>query len=1521
MVIDMRRAKQTLHKHMKHAGYARWFRAFVALIFLVSTAIPAFMWLDGMKAYAISPEVEKVIGSANKNLSAKFSFDEQGSKWQFNKNGAMALAANIAKQQKDNDPEGLAGALSQLTAKQVGGSGKNDTSLYSVDLSVKAKRGITYYDNVNKLSFTMVPDFASRDAKLVQDRIVYPFGDDGQIVYTAKTNGLKEDIVLKKYIGDTLRYSYNLQLPEYLEARLLDDGSIGIYSASVSLFGNISFSGDEDKARVMDARKNGTKDNLVFTIPAPFIKDQQGKAGHTKYLLNDNRITVVAEGLRDLTYPLTVDPSVTVTTSNDFSLGNNEGGSSIDTADQLTRGSTTGGVLGSWTTQTGMSGMVGCVDGNLNRSFGTYNGYIYNIYANRICYAKLNTNGTISGSWQSGAAYSTRNNNAAFIYNGYIYLTGSSTGTDSTALTMYAKISDVDGSVGTFVNGPDMVQKRRNHAAVAYNGYAYALGGAYSLVSVTNSVEKAAINADGSLGTWTTTGVTAMSEAKQQHSAVAYNGYLYAIGGNGTYNVIFAPIADNGDIGSWSNTTSVPNDGGPMRATAVVVHNGYMYMVSGANAGGSASTTVRFAPVYANGSLGNWLTTTPLPVGATDRKVAIHNGYMFVAGRYDESVYSAPISSAGATGSYSAPGSYDSGGRTAFASATYNNVVYIVGGNPSLYGGSGVATTRYAPVNADGSMGTWQTASSNFNNTATSGHGCASGCSGRTGLAAAAYKGYLYISGGNGTGGNAGDWSDLQSAVICTGVNAPVTGCVGAGDLRNWKTVFADYTTNNTTTYNSANGRGRCAMVIHNDVMYIIGGADAANVGRNNQIYQSNLTANGGAGNFILSSVVLPSAKSNIKSFVASNRLYIVGGANASGWNSKAFDETSDVRFVPIRPDGTLDSTVGWKDANATINGGSGSSFVSSGLNAYTTAVHNNKLYVAGGTNASSIAQTIVYSATINADGSLGAWSTLTPYSGARFGNATLAINGYLYIIGGCSAPNILGTVDCNSTAQILSDYQYAPIHNGGNGAIDTSWNNSSAALANGRYGTGVFTYNGYMHVLGGRIGGGLLGNSVSAPISSSGVVGPWTTLASLPTMYSEEAWTLHNGYIYKIGGRGTSTTAFKEVYYAAICTGSNVTTVFGTNCAVGSSPGTTSSWNATSSMNTGRGSFGSVAHNGYLYALGGCTASSRPDYVCTSFSNTVEVAQINSVTGAVGGWTTLSAGNNFQMPRDKHQTVAYNGYVYILGGCTSHMVYPSGSDCTGDLNDVQMASLGSGGLAADAGCGAVWCKQNVFISPRMEFGADAYNGYLYITGGGEGPFNDVQYVSIGANGFLGRWESAFTNFATARRGHSTVAYAGNLYVISGANNGGTAFYSDIQFSRLQTIARAGRYSKLLRLNPTTQVSGVHYNGVLGQGSSVTYKVAPSSGIFGPTSVGAQGSGSEPTPLCGIGAIYYVQLMATLDDSTRATFPDVNTSNITDFTVYYRLNATPPPNLRLTGGKWFWNENQRPLDTCKRPNV
>jgi hypothetical protein len=185
----------------------------------------------------------------------------------------------------------------------------------------------------------------------------------------------------------------------------------------------------------------------------------------------------------------------------------------------------------------------------------------------------------------------------------------------------------------------------------------------------TTTVLYAPIRVDGTLGSWaTTTPIVNSGGGIGIHAVAAYGNYLYAGGGNppGADNVTstlrFAPINATGSIGAWTNTTPIPGtDGEGLNQFAMIAHNGYLYYLAGRDVNGPNTSTVAFAPINATGSIGAWTQTSPLTDSRTDPEVAIYGDY-----------------------------------------------IYLSGGGAS---GSGYATTTmYARINATGSLGAWATA-------------------------------------------------------------------------------------------------------------------------------------------------------------------------------------------------------------------------------------------------------------------------------------------------------------------------------------------------------------------------------------------------------------------------------------------------------------------------------------------------------------------------------------------------------------------------------------------------------------------------------------------------------------------------------------------------------------------------------------------------------------------------------------------------------------------------------------------
>ena len=458
-------------------------------------------------SYRLPVAEQALIGQPDKSLLSQFTYDAKTHAYYLNKS-----ATNPTK--KPSVP-GVPSTADSVTV----GSNTNSKTQFSLKLPINANLGITTYDNNSNLSFTMIPLFSTLAGKQVSGHTVYPMGLDGpKAVYSIKANGVQEDIIYARAPKVSVKLRYKLELPSTLQAKMMPGGNIGIYSASPYLFGNISYGSAKDQALVAKARLNAAKTNLVFVLPAPEITDNDGMAPtnvqqQTKFSLKGDILTLTASDLGGIHGPISIDPSVIDASASSFGQGNNE--SDISFAN-------------SSISEAGLSG--GGLAGNTNSCGASWCASTY--------YRPTATCRLLPG-------YAT-----AVAYNGYVYQIGGSTACP-TAVVDYAAINSSTGAVGTGTATGSLPAATYYATAVAYNGYVYQIGGYAG--SVTAVVDYAAITSSGALaapasaactagggsiaGDWCASNGTAgtganLPAATYQATAVAYNGYVYQIGGS-----------------------------------------------------------------------------------------------------------------------------------------------------------------------------------------------------------------------------------------------------------------------------------------------------------------------------------------------------------------------------------------------------------------------------------------------------------------------------------------------------------------------------------------------------------------------------------------------------------------------------------------------------------------------------------------------------------------------------------------------------------------------------------------------------------------------------------------------------------------------------------------------------------------------------------------------------------------------------------------------------------------------------
>lgn len=1258
----------------------------VAAVIVVAAVTPTLYHLIESRRYQLDDTTRSLIGQANPNLAAKLTYDQENSQWQFNKDAIPPTSSSEATADPTKD-------LPAALKAQIGGVGQKDESLYAINFPTDPKKGVTFIDTQTELSFTMTPQFKLASGQASDDgRLVYPMSGGAKLIYTAKNNGMKEDIVLPKFIGKELTYSYRLDLPATLDAQILDDGSVGIFSADPILFSNMSTSSDMDAEKLRSAREQGEKTHLLFAIPAPAIVqtgDTKTKAT-ARFGLSGDTLTVTARDMDTVTYPVSVDPSIVVTSASDFATGNNEGNIHYNNG-QIDRGGITGGgITGGWTS-TGSGSLSAREAGGS----AVYNGYLYWVGGGTtdVSYAPINSNGTV-GAWGATTSLpSSRLYPAAVPYNGKLYVYGGYTsGTSALASVIYADINS-DGTLGSWTSASNsMATAVCRFGWTSYNGYLYAAGGATGTVAsdcgngsstMTNTIQYAPILATGDVGTWSTSASTFTSARKDPGMAV-YNGYVYLTGGTTDGSTTFtttqiAKVGANGDIGSWRSSSQPLPSPGKYRF-GYRAYNGYLYLSGGTN----NMTGTLYAQIYANGDIGPWTASATMSSpGRHSQGFALYQGYAYYFGgnnnttTLNDTGY-AKIDDPGITGTTANTTSLGAtiSAVTAGASFVYNGYIYSAGGHT----GSGYTTqVSYAPINTDGTIGTWQLTSS-LTAPAPSGVGLGT-------MAFALYNNRIYLMGGISTvSGSNTAVASVQYASFNTN-----------GTLSAW-TLSAN---------TLPNAIGNQAGAAYNGYLYVRG---SSGNGYSDRVQRAQINSDGSVGTW--SEITsggnrLAASTSFAPLLVYGNYMYSIGGSGPAG-------RLNTVQYAEILADGSFGT---WTTTNA----------MNTTRVRHGAAIINGYMYAYGGLDTNDDPLSSVEYAKINSDGSLGTWKASTDLSVTFSNGGYAAWNDTLYVVSG------------SQNGSRVKNTRYVKVRSGGGGTTD-SWTTSGNTFSTGRTSHSAIAAAGYLYVMGGIDSGGNYLTSVQyAKLGDDGTIGSWSSTTALPGSRSNMGAVAYGSNVFIFGGKSDSSTTVSTVYSAALqegglgswsalgnlpvqlasmATASSNGYIYLLGGSNGSSPnntvryallgsdGTIGSWSTTNAFSTSRYGAGAVASSGYLYLMGGIDSGGN-------YLSDVRVAPINSTNGTIGSWSRAA---DMNYPKAYMTPLAQNGFVYAFGGY----------DGTSRYNSVEYSAINSDGKLGD------WRPGKNFSTARDGHQTAVYNGYVYLTGGYSGSYlNNVQIAPL----------------------------------------------------------------------------------------------------------------------------------------------------------------------------------------------
>lgn len=233
---------------------------------------------------------------------------------------------------------------------------------------------------------------------------------------------------------------------------------------------------------------------------------------------------------------------------------------------------------------------------------------------------------------------------------------------------------------------------------------------------------------------------------------------------------------------------------------------------------------------------------------------------------------------------------------------------------------------------------------------------------------------------------------------------------------------------------------------------------------------------------------------------VTKNRVYLLGG-NSRLW------VVSTIFTATIADDGTIGE---WRESGKLPTTSAYSSI----------AVIKDRLYLLGGIDDSDADRSIVYVATINSDGTLGAWREAGILFIGINSSCVVVTNSRVYLLGGINGNAITSTVQ---SASIDSD-----------GSLGT-WvkdNNIPIALCH----SSVAVTKDRVYLLGGYSPDGFISTIYTAPINDIGVIGQWREAGNLPSALAATSVIVTRNRVFLIGGYNAS-DVISTIFSAAINT------------------------------------------------------------------------------------------------------------------------------------------------------------------------------------------------------------------------------------------------------------------------------------------------------------------------------------------------------------------------------------------------
>ena len=302
-------------------------------------------------------------------------------------------------------------------------------------------------------------------------------------------------------------------------------------------------------------------------------------------------------------------------------------------------------------------------------------------------------------------------------------------------------------------------------------------------------------------------------------------------------------------------------------------------------------------------------------------------------------------------------------------------------------------------------------------------------------------------------------------------------------------------------------------------------------------------------------------------------------------------------------------------------------------------------VYVLGGADSTGVPRTDVLFTTVQANGHIGAWvptmslPTAVAFHAAAVAtpfNSRVASASHLYVLGGAT----------DATGQPTAAIYRGALNSDGTVSGWTSAGSLPVAL----HSLGATIFHGALYIAGGSTSGNApVATVYRAPIDTSGALGAWQSLPSLPSSRSYHQMLSFGGYLYSLGGE-TATIAPND----PTNTGSTLDDVAYARINLRTGALAWAAWTLNSgSLTKARSKHTAALGGGYILVTAGIyngasSGSSEGSYAQISGSGSV-----SSFNGATGSQTIASAGGKNLF---NHAAVGYAdaggvAHIMVIGG------------------------------------------------------------------------------------------------------------------------------------------------------------------------------------------------------------------------------------------------------------------------------